>query len=67
MRTPRGTSMWISVYGMDVQIHGFTQFLLGIKYINGKAINLESDPVRKRSEELQRVVVGELPLHDGCV
>jgi hypothetical protein len=56
----RGTEPWIwSVSGFDEQIHGFHQLLLRIKYMNGKTVDLEFDPVRKRSEELQRVV-GEL-------
>jgi hypothetical protein len=50
---------------LDVQLYKLIQFISGIKYMYGKAINLESDPGRQCAEDLQRVV-GELSLH-GCV
>jgi hypothetical protein len=59
------STTWTTVSGMDVQIHGFDQFSLGIKNMNSKAVNLEFDLGWKRSEEFHRVV-GVLSLHNGC-
>jgi hypothetical protein len=64
------STTWTTVSGMDVQIHGFDQFSLGIKNMNSKAVNLEFDLGWKRSEEFHRVVgvlsLGVLSLHNGC-